>query len=293
MVVNIQKIAKSKEKSKKTLKLVKEAESLTKPYSDINLKEWKNYNHILTDSLWEFTSREKKNGHKYDYHGNYIPQIAQQLFERFTKKDDIVLDLFFGSGTSGIEALNMNRRCIGVELKSDLVDYVKGKFTPKDLVTKINILNGDSASKSIQDRIKSRLEIMGKDQAQFLILHPPYDDIIKFSDDPKDLSNCKSTEEFYKLFEEVADNGYKMLEKGRFAALIIGDKYQNGELIPLSFKCMEKMNNLGFITKSIIVKNIEGNEKAKGKNSNLWRYRALYGGFYIFKHEYIILFQKI
>lgn len=293
MVVNIQKIAKSKEKSQKTLKLVKENESLTKPYSDINLKEWKNYNHILTDSLWEFTSREKKNGHKYDYHGNYIPQIAQQLFERFTKKDDIILDLFFGSGTSGIEALNMHRRCIGVELKSDLVDYVKEKFTQKDLVTKINILNGDSSSKSIQDRIKSRLEIMGKDQAQFLILHPPYDDIIKFSDDPKDLSNCKSTEEFYKLFEKVAANGYKMLEKGRFAALIIGDKYQNGELIPLSFKCMEKMNNLGFITKSIIVKNIEGNEKAKGKNSNLWRYRALYGGFYIFKHEYIILFQKI
>ena len=293
MVVNIQKIAKSKEKSQKTLKLVKENERLTKPYNDINLKEWKNYSHILTDSLWEFTSRDKKNGHKYDYHGNYIPQIAQQLFERFTKKDDIILDLFFGSGTSGIEALNMNRRCIGVELKSDLVDYVKEKFTPKDLVTKINILNGDSSSKSIQDRIQSRLEIMGKDQAQFLILHPPYDDIIKFSDDPKDLSNCKSTEEFYELFEKVAANGYKILEKGRFAALIIGDKYQNGELIPLSFKCMEKMNNLGFITKSIIVKNIEGNEKSKGKNSNLWRYRALYGGFYIFKHEYIILFQKI
>ena len=293
MVVNIQKIAKSKEKSQKTLKLVKENERLTKPYNDINLKEWKNYSHILTDSLWDFTSRDKKNGHKYDYHGNYIPQIAQQLFERFTKKDDIILDLFFGSGTSGIEALNMNRRCIGVELKSDLVDYVKEKFTPKDLVTKINILNGDSSSKSIQDRIQSRLEIMGKDQAQFLILHPPYDDIIKFSDDPKDLSNCKSTEEFYELFEKVAANGYKILEKGRFAALIIGDKYQNGELIPLSFKCMEKMNNLGFITKSIIVKNIEGNEKSKGKNSNLWRYRALYGGFYIFKHEYIILFQKI
>ena len=33
-------------------------------------------------------------------------------------------------------------------------------------------------------------------------------------------------------------------------------------------------------------------EKAKGKQANLWRYRALYGGFYIFKHEYVMVFQK-
>jgi len=25
----------------------------------------------------------------------------------------------------------------------------------------------------------------------------------------------------------------------------------------------------------------------------LWRYRALVGGFYIFKHEYILLFKKV
>jgi hypothetical protein len=52
------------------------------------------------------------------------------------------------------------------------------------------------------------------------------------------------------------------------------------------------MNEAGFKTKSIIVKNIEGNEIGKGKTGNLWRYRALAGGFYIFKHEYIVIFQK-
>ncbi len=55
---------------------------------------------------------------------------------------------------------------------------------------------------------------------------------------------------------------------------------------------MQKMNEIGFKTKSIIVKNIEGNEIGKGKTGNLWRYRALAGGFYIFKHEYIIIFEK-
>ena len=200
--------------------------------------------------------------------------------------------MFFGSGTSGIEAVNMGRRCIGVELKQEMVDYVSQKFDPKTLVTDVNIICGDSASSDIGCKIQDRLAVMGQEKAQFLVLHPPYDDIIKFSDKKEDLSNCESTEEFYDLFEEVARNGYEKLENGRFAALIIGDKYAKGEYYPLSFGCMERMNRAGFITKAIIVKNIEGNEKAKGKQANLWRYRALYGGFYIFKHEYIMVFQK-
>lgn len=293
MVANPKNLKKKERIAKPDLKVVKKKpEVLTKAYNDIDLNRWKEYPHIKTDTLWEFPARARENGHSYDYHGNYIPQIAEQLFERFTKKNDIVLDLFFGSGTSGLEALNMNRRCIGVELKQELVDYVSEKFTPKQLVTDVNIICGDSASDKIGEKIQARLDVLGKESAQFLVLHPPYDDIIRFSDKEEDLSNCKSTEEFYDLFEKVAKNGFDKLEKGRFAALIIGDKYAKGQYYPLSFGCMERMNRVGFNTKAVIVKDIQGNEKAKGKDAQLWRYRALFGGFYIFKHEYIMVFQK-
>lgn len=279
-------------KKKADLKLVDDKAIKTTAYSDINLKKWRDYSHVKTDTLWEFPTRLKDGGHSNEYHGNYIPQIAQQLYERFTQKGDIVLDLFFGSGTSGIEAINMQRRCIGVELKDELAEAVSEKFTPKQLVTDVNIICADSTSQEAKDKIQARLDVMGEKKAQFLVLHPPYDDIIKFSDKKEDLSNCSSTEEFYELFEKVAKNGYDLLEKGRFAALIIGDSYKNSQIQPLGFECMRRMNNLGFITKSIIVKDIQGNEKAKGKTANLWRYRALAGGFYIFKHEYVMIMQK-
>ncbi len=264
----------------------------TTKYNDIDLKNWRVYSHIKTGSLWEFASRDKTNGHSYDYHGNYIPQIATQLFERYTKQNDVILDFFFGSGTSGIEALNMNRRCIGVELKEEMTKYVAEKFTQKELVTSVNIICADSTTEIAKEKVKARLEIMGKKQAQFVVLHPPYDDIIKFSDKKEDLSNCSSTEEFYDLFEKVAKNAYDLLEKDRYAALIIGDEYKNSRVVPLGFECMKRMEKVGFITKAIIVKNITGNEKAKGKTANLWRYRALAGGFNIFEHEYIMTFVK-
>ena len=80
--------------SKANLKVVDNTAIKTTSYSDINLKQWRDYEHIKTDTLWEFPNRLKEGGHSNEYHGNYIPQIATQLLERYTKKGDVVLDLF-------------------------------------------------------------------------------------------------------------------------------------------------------------------------------------------------------
>jgi len=262
------------------------------PCSDIDLTRWREYDHILTDSLWLFPHRARGEGHRLDYHGNFIPQIATQLFSRYTRRHEIVLDLFLGSGTSALEAANLERRCIGVELKPDLVDYVRGKLPPDRLDAAIRILQGDSTDPNIVPRLRAELQAMGSDAAHFLILHPPYDDIIRFSDLPQDLSNAPSTDAFLDSFEAVARHGFELLAPGRFAGLVIGDKYARGELIPLGFRCMERMNRVGFRTKAIIVKDIQRNERGKGRAANLWRYRALAGGYYIFKHEYVMVFFK-
>jgi len=264
----------------------------TKGYNDIDLNNWRDYNHIETGTLWMFSERAKRDGHRFEYHGNFIPQIAEQLFTRFTKPGDVVLDMFLGSGTSAIEAIAMERRCIGVELKAELVEKVRDRLKEIKGEELTDVICNDSSNSRVCADIEKSFQRFGVEKAQFLVLHPPYADIIRFSDKKQDLSNCDSTEEFLEMFGKVAKNGYDCLEKGRYAALIIGDKYSKGELVPLSFLCMQKMNEAGFKTKSIIVKNIEGNEIGKGRTNNLWRYRALAGGFYIFKHEYIIIFEK-
>ncbi|RMF02996.1 MAG: hypothetical protein D6768_06930 [Chloroflexi bacterium] len=263
-----------------------------KPWSDIDLNRWRDYEEIKTDSLWLYSNRASGDGHKLDYHGNFIPQIATQIFSRYSRKNDIVLDLFLGSGTSAIEAARLERRCIGVELKPELADYVRAKIDPELLNRRIHVVQGNSANPEIVPRVSGILRQMQADHAHLLMLHPPYADIIKFSDRPEDLSNAPDAGSFLDGFETVARHGFELLAPGRFAALVIGDKYANGELLPLGFWCMERMNRVGFKTKAIIVKNIEGNEKGKGRTANLWRYRALAGGYYIFKHEYVIVFFK-
>jgi hypothetical protein len=261
-------------------------------FSEIDLERWREYDDILTDSLWLIDSRDKTGGHQLDYHGNFIPQIATQIYMRYTRPDDVVLDLFLGSGTSAIEAVRMERRCIGVELKPELVAYVQGKIDQDVSSDRLRILQGDSTRAETAAQVREVLSAWGESHAQLLVLHPPYHDIIQFGDSAADLSNAPTVDAFLDQFETVAGHGFSLLEPGRFAVLVIGDKYAKGELTPLGFLCMQRAQRAGYRLKAIVVKNIEGNEIGKGRAANLWRYRALAGGYYIFKHEYVIVLQK-
>jgi len=261
----------------------------TNKINDVNLSRWKEYDDIITDSLWILDKRDSSGAHLGWYWGNFIPQIPHQMMLRYTKKGEWVLDTFVGSGTTLIECRRLSRNGIGIELNPNVAQRAKElieKEENKDNVVS-DVIIGDSR---IID-IKQILDQYKIDQVQLLIMHPPYHDIIKFSEDNRDLSNARNTEEFLKMFGEVVDNVTPYLEKERYFALVIGDKYSKGEWIPLGFYCMNEVLKRGYLLKSIIVKNFE-ETRGKRNQRELWRYRALAGGFYVFKHEYIMLFKK-
>lgn len=257
-------------------------------YNDLDMKKWREYEDVLTTSLWTF-QRENSGVHNAGYHGNFIPQVPRQLFTRYTKKGDWILDPFMGSGTSLIEAQRMGRNSIGIELQSKVAEEVAGRlkqeFNPE---CSTNIWIGDSKTIDIENIMLTH----NIKKYQFAIFHPPYWDIIKFSDDVNDLSNTKSLEAFLSSFGQVIDNTTKHLEKNRYCAVVIGDKYANSQIVPLGFHCMNLFLQRGFIMKAILVKNFD---KTRGKMNQkaIWRYRALASDFYIFDHEYIFIFKKV
>jgi len=261
----------------------------TSKINDINLNRWKEYDNIITDSLWILDKRDTSGAHLGWYWGNFIPQIPHQMMLRYTQKGDWVLDAFVGSGTTLIECKRLGRNGIGIELNQEVAQKAKElidkEYNRYKVITEV--VTGDSRTIDIEEV----LEKHKINQVQLLIMHPPYYDIIKFSKDEKDLSNAKNTKEFLKMFGEVVDNATPFLEKGRYFVLVIGDKYSKGEWIPLGFYCMQEVLKRGYLLKSIIVKNFE-ETRGKRNQKELWRYRALVGGFYVFKHEYIMLFKK-
>lgn len=257
-------------------------------YNDLEMDSWQSYTEINTDTLWIIEKRDNSGAHSGDYHGNFVPQIPFQLFSRYTKKGDWILDPFMGSGTSLIEAQRMGRNSIGIELQEsvarDATSLIRSEANPE---CKALVFAGDSAALNMS----ALLEKVGIKKYQFVIFHPPYWDIIKFSDNPNDLSNAESLDSFLDGFGKVIDNTTQYLEKNRYCAVVIGDKYANSQVVPLGFHCMNLFMQKGFLLKAILVKNF-GDTKGKANQQGIWRYRALASDFYIFKHEYIFVFKK-
>lgn len=256
--------------------------------NDIDMTNWKERTDIWTDSLWIIPQRDNSGAHSGHYHGNFVPQIPRQLLTRYTKAGDFVLDPFAGSGTTLIEAQRMNRNSIGIELQADVAQEAISRIhsEKKDGIIADTFVD-DSRTFDI-NRIRYTYKI---DNVQFIIYHPPYWDIIKFSDDKNDLSNSDTLESFINNFALVVGNTLPLLEVGRYCAVVIGDKYADSQLVPLGFYCMQAMQRAGLTLKATIVKNFD-QTKGKANQQALWRQRALQNGLYIFKHEYIFLFKK-
>lgn len=271
--------------------------SKTAKINDLDMSKWRDYDDLISDSLWIINSRDNSGVHTSSYHGNFIPQIPSQLIRRFTRSGGVVLDAFLGSGTTLIEAQRLNRYGIGVELLPEMAKFSNDLLELErnsDSSLRQQVILGDSKASEIQMKIKVALSNIGKDWVDLILLHPPYDNIVKFSNHPADLSNMPTTIDFIEAFGEVVSNIECFLNKSGHIALVIGDKYIKSEWIPLGFMLMEEVKRRApnLILKSVVVKNMSGN-RGKRNQEQLWRFRSLNGGFYVFKHEYIFLFKRI
>lgn len=208
------------------------------------------------------------------------------------KRGEIVLDAFLGSGTSLYEAQNLGRKCIGMDINSKILEYVKAQMEGECPRTYYFGFCDNTDSSSVDYFMQEALESLNGESVQFVILHPPYMDIVRFSENVNDLSHLDNLTDFVQAFLKSTQNVIKFLDIGRYFAVVIGDVYKQSEVKPLGFYVMDSIKrNFNVKLKGIVVKNIEGN-RGKLKTQNIWQYRAISSDYYLFKHEYIFVFKK-
>lgn len=257
------------------------------------MEDWKNSD-INVDSLWLIDKRGSDGKHSNVYHGNFVPQIPHQLIKRYTQKNDVVLDLFMGSGTTLFECETLERNFIGFDINKEILKFVRDKMDD-DSKIKYYLNECDVTNQELFDcTIQRNLEDLAVENVDFVIAHPPYLDIVKFTNLQEDLSNISNLNVFVEKFVFAMSNALKYLRREKYFAIVVGDLYKKSEVVPLGFYLMYaiKKHFEKIKLKGIIVKNIEGNRGKLG-TQNIWKYRALKSDYYLFKHEYIFVFKKL
>ena len=234
-----------------------------------------------TTTVWSFPERGKWATHNSKYRGNFAPQVARNLIEKYTEENDIILDPMVGSGTTLIEAKLLKRNAIGIDINPQAIN-----ISQKALEFEYKKSNCNQIVKLGDARNLSDIENSSID---FIIFHPPYLNIIQYSKGTikEDLSNISNVEFFFNEIEIVAKELYRVLKPNKYCAVLIGDTRKSQHYVPLSYFLLQRFIRLNFVLKEEIIKTQHNCTFLKK-----WEESANKWGFYLIMHEHLFIFRK-
>ena len=244
------------------------------------IKKWQPDDFELEmNTVWSFPKRGDWATHDAKWRGNWSPYIPRNILLRYSNEGDMVLDQFAGGGTTLVEAKLLNRNIIGVDVNDIALErcHVKTDFEIEEAKGNVYIRKGDARN----------LNFVSDESIDLICTHPPYANIIEYSENiAEDLSKLK-VKEFLSEMVKVAQESYRVLKKGKFCAILMGDTRQKGHVIPMSFEVMKIFEAVGFKTKEIIIK-----EQHNCRATGFWKTNSVKYNFLLLAHEYLFVFKK-
>ncbi len=232
---------------------------------------------LETNTIWAFSNRGKWATHDAKYRGNWSPYIPRNVILRYSNEGDTVLDQFVGGGTTAVESKLIGRNFIGIDINPNAVELSQNKCNFEfDSNVDISIRLGDARKLDLPD-----------ESIDLICTHPPYADIIRYSENiDGDLSHLP-IKSFLMEIGKVAKESFRVLKKGKFCAILMGDTRKNGMVQPLAFETMRIFELAGFKTKEIIIK-----EQHNCKATGFWKTNSVKYNFLLLAHEYLFIFKK-
>lgn len=241
---------------------------------------------LETTTVWSFKSRGSWATHNGKYRGNWSPYIPRNVILRYSNKGDLVLDCFCGAGTTGVECKLTNRNFIGIDINPNAIklareniDFeISGDLLSENITPEINFRVGDARD----------LSFIEDSSIDLICSHPPYADIIHYTDNhEKDLSFC-DVDEFLKEMSKVAKENYRVLKDNGYCAILIGDMRKKKYVVPLGFWLIDVFLKNGFYLKELVIK-----RQHNCRTTGFWYKNSIKYNFLLLAHEYLAIFKKI
>jgi hypothetical protein len=141
----------------------------------------------------------------------FDPVLCEVAYRWFCPPGGSILDPFAGGSVRGIVASHMGMRYTGVELRAEQVAANRAQAS----------IAGEPPPEWICGDAKD-IPTLVTAQADFIFSCPPYGDLERYSDDPRDLSTLKYPE-FLTAYNAIVAAACARLKPNRFACFVVGD----------------------------------------------------------------------
>lgn len=203
--------------------------------------------------------------------------MPRNLILRYSRENDWILDQFLGSGTTLIEAKLLGRNALGVDINPESIQLSNQnlKFESQKH-SKIFTKLGNAR----------KLQFIKSESIDLICTHPPYANIVKYSESIEDDLSHLDYDNFLVAMKEVAAESHRVLKTGKMCAFMIGDIRKQSYVKPLGMDTMKLFEGAGFRLKEIIIK-----EQHNCRSTGYWKEKQI--NFFMLAHEYIFVLEKI
>ena len=141
----------------------------------------------------------------------FDPTLCELVYHWFCPRAGQIVDPFAGGSVRGIVAGLLGYRYHGIELRPEQVAANAEQLEQIAHGKPVTWVCGDAA-----------VELPNAPRADFVFSCPPYGDLERYSDDPRDLSSMTHAE-FLRAYRDIISKAVARLKVDRFACFVVGD----------------------------------------------------------------------
>lgn len=226
---------------------------------------------------------------------------VERLIRLFTKAGETVLDPFVGSGSALVACAACGRRGVGIELSPQWASIARERLRQE--TASPHAEDGSCDLRVITGDVRQVLPTLAADSFDFVVTSPPYWSILtkrpglkvkaerterglptQYSEDPSDLGNMASYEEFLQELAEVFGACRRVLKPRRYMAVVVSDFRHGPRFYLYHADLAREIEARGLALRGLTI--------LAQDNKNLYPYGVPNAFVSNIHHQYILIFQR-
>ena len=235
------------------------------PSSHINCmtaKEW------LTSQLgvWQFIYEKRDIRDKNIHPATFPISLAKKVISLFSHEGELVVDPYVGSGTTLVAAQDLNRTCLGFDLKKEYIEICNNRLTQQNAFNSCQQI-------PIEDDARNINQYLPKQSITLIFTSPPYSNLLnrerknksrrdrdngqlnkieQYSQDERDLGTY-SAEKWTLAMGDIFENLLPLMKDKGHCVINVPDFWWENKRITLHISLTEELRRRGLELRNIII----------------------------------------